>query len=346
MRAGIFIRQEGVCAIARALDRDPSTISRELNRNSCEQGAYRPTFADGSYLYRRQRAAILEKDLALRGFVVDRLAEGWTPEQIAGWLSRGIERGLKPIRWPTGECSHSPLGGFEAIYAFIFRAAQKAEKLWRYLVRRKATRGRRARRSKDRITLLGDACITCQAMGKTHISQRSKAANDRAEPGHWEADLVICKRNRPLLVLHERKTRLTVMTRLASKTAAETITAITDILDRLDPKLRRSMTFDNGGEFARHAMLKDAFNMTTYFCDAYASWQKGGIENTNGRIRRWFPRSTDLDDLTDEDIQDVAMSLNLTPRKCLGFKTPAEAFLNALGKTLTIRFNTRVALRG
>ena len=117
------------------------------------------------------------------------------------------------------------------------------------------------------------------------------------------------------------------MTRLASKSAAETVAAITDILSKLDPKLRQTMTFDNGGEFARHAMLKDAFNMSTYFCDAYASWQKGGIENMNGRIRRWFPRHTDLDDLADEDIEAVAMTMNLTHRNCLGFNTPAEAFL-------------------
>jgi IS30 family transposase len=310
----------GVTAIARAVGRHPSTISRELRRNAHADGTYRTVFAEGSYRFRRQRAAILETDTALRGFVTDRLAEGWTPEQIAGWLHRGIEIGLRAI-------------STETIYAFIFRSAQKAEKLWRYLVRRKASRGRRARRSKDRI------------IGKTHISQRPAAANDRAEPGHWEADLVICKHSRPLLVLHERKTRMTVMTRLASKTAAETVTAITDILARLDPGLRRSMTFDNGGEFARHALIKDAFAMATYFCNAYASWQKGGIENMNGRIRRWLPRSTDLDELNDEDIQDIAMSLNLTPRKCLGFKTPAEALLDTLGKTLTIRFNAPVALR-
>ena len=310
----------GVTAIANAIGRDKSTVSRELRRNAHADGTYRPMFAEGSYLYRRQREAVLETDAALRGFVVDRLAEGWTPEQIAGWLRRGIEIGLRAL-------------STETIYAFIFRSAQKAKKLWRYLVRRKASRGRRARRSKDKIT------------DKTHISQRPAAADDRAEPGHWEADLVICKRSRPLLVLHERKTRLTVMTRLASKTAAETVAAITDILARLDPGLRRSMTFDNGGEFARHMLIKDAFAMATYFCDAYASWQKGGIENMNGRIRRWLPRSADLDDLTDEDIQDIAMSLNLTPRKCLGFKTPAEAFLDTLGKTLTIRFNAPVALR-
>ena len=170
----------GVTAIARAIGRAPSTISRELRRNAHADGTYRPIFAEGSYRYRRQRAAILENDKALRSFVVDRLSEGWTPEQITGWLRRGIEIGLRAV-------------STETIYAFIFRSAQKAEKLWRYLIRRKASRGLRARRSKDKIT------------DKTHISQRPAAANDRAEPGHWEADLVICKRARPLLVLHERK---------------------------------------------------------------------------------------------------------------------------------------------
>ncbi len=310
----------GVSAIADAVGRHKSTISRELRRNAHADGTYRPVFAEGSYLYRRQRAAVLERDDRLRCFVVDRLAEGWTPEQIAGWLRRGIEIGLRAI-------------STETIYAFIFRSAQKAGKLWRYLPRRKASRGRRARQSRDRIT------------GKTHISERSHAANARGEAGHWEGDLVICRRNRPLLVLQERKTRLTIMTRLASKSAAETVATITGILARLDPQMRRSMTFDNGTEFARHSLLKDALNVATYFCDAYASWQKGGIENANGRIRRWLPRNADLDELSDEDIQDIAMTLNLTPRKCLGFRSPAEAFLNELGKTLSIRFNAPVALR-
>lgn len=310
----------GPTAIGVAIGRDKSTISRELSRNSHADGTYRPVFAEGSYRFRRQRDAILEKDERLRRFVLDRLVENWTPEQIAGWLRRGVEIGLQSV-------------STETIYAFIFRAKQRAEKLWRYLTRRKASRGRRARRSKDKIT------------GKTHISQRSEAANMRQEPGHWEGDLVICRHNRPLLVLHERKTRLTIMTRLASKSASETITAITDILTRLDPTMRRSVTFDNGTEFAKHSLLKDALSVATYFCDAYASWQKGGIENANGRIRRWLPRKTELDDLSDEDIQDIAMTLNLTPRKCLGFRSPAEAFLNELGKTLTIRFNANVALR-
>ena len=124
---------------------------------------------------------MLERDAALAGFVVDRLVEGWTPEQIAGRLRRGIERGLRSL-------------STETIYAWIFRAAQKTEKLWRYLPLGRARRGwRRARASMDRLS------------EKIHVSQRSDAADARAEVGHWEADLVICHRSRPILVLHERK---------------------------------------------------------------------------------------------------------------------------------------------
>ena len=109
---------------------------------------------------------------------------------------------------------------------------------------------------------------------------------------------------------------------------------------RLVPEMRGSITFDNGTEFAQHALLRSLLSATTYSCDAYASWQKGGIENTNGRIRRWLPRSTDLDEVSDQDIQDIqdiAMTLNLTPRKCLGYRTPVEAFLSELGKDVRIR---------
>ena len=122
----------GPTAIGSAIGRHKSTVSRELRRNAHQDGAYRPTYADGSYMYRRQRPAILERDDRLQRFVLDRLAEGWTPEQIAGWLKRGVEIGLRAI-------------STETIYAFIFRASQKAQKLWRYLTRRKASRGRRAR---------------------------------------------------------------------------------------------------------------------------------------------------------------------------------------------------------
>ena len=303
----------GIRAIAATLGRAGSTISRELRRNALESGAYRPVPAEGAYLLRRQRPARLERDDKLRGYVLARLLEGWTPEQISGRLAKGIEIGLSLI-------------STEAIYAWIYSKARKADRLWCYLTRGRPRRGRRKRASKDRI---GE---------KTHISERSEAADQREELGHWEADLVICKRSRPVLVLHERKTRLTLISRLMGKTAGDTVTALMAMVKRLDPALRGSITFDNGGEFARHTLLRDMLSATTYFCDAYASWQKGGVENTNGRIRRWLPRSIDLDLVSDEDIQEIAMTLNSTPRKCLGFKTPIEAMLAELGKDVQIRF--------
>ena len=150
---------QSVRAIAHALGRSPATISRELRRNALASGAYRPTIAEGSYLLRRQRSVVLERDLALAGYVTDRLAEGWTPEQIAGRLKRGVERGLRYV-------------STETIYAWIFRPGQKPAQLWRYLPRGKAKRGRRQRRtSKDRIA------------DKTHVSERSEIANTRAQAG-------------------------------------------------------------------------------------------------------------------------------------------------------------------
>ncbi len=145
-------------------------------------------------------------------------------------------------------------------------------------------------------------------------------------------------------MLHERKTRLTLMARLMGKTAAETVSTMMAVFGRLTAPMRGSITFDNDTAFARHALLRSMLRATTYFFDAYASWQKGGVENANGRLRRWLPRRTDLDTMTDEDIQEIAMTLNLTPRKCLGFRSPIEAFLGELGEHVDIRFHGRVAL--
>lgn len=310
------LRSDGLSlrAISRRLGRAASTLSRELRRNSHESGAYRPPYADGGYMLRRQRPAVLEQEAALSAYVVDRLTEGWTPEQIAGRLRLGIEKGLRSL------CA-------ETIYRWIYRRGQKAQKFWRYLVRRRARRKpMRARVSQDKIA------------DKIHISQRTDAANSREEAGHWEADLVICKHNRPLLVLHERKTRLTLMTRMVGKTAGETIALLMALVRRLDPRLRGSVTFDNDTTFARHALLRGMLAATTYFCDAYASWQKGGVENANGRIRRWIPRRTDLGEISDAELQEIAMTINLTPRKCLGWRSPVEAILQEMGRSIQIKF--------
>ncbi len=312
--AGLKAEGLSLRAIARALGRVASTISREVRRNALDSGAYRPHVADGSYMLRRQRRAVLETDAKLAAYVMDRLAEGWTPAQIAGRLRLGIETGLRAV------CT-------ETIYGWIYRVGQKAGRLWRFLTCRRARRRKRhSRTSRDAIA------------EKTHISQRSDDADARRTAGHWEADLVICKRSRPVLVLHERKTRVTLMSRLAGKTAAETISAMMAAFRRLDPRMRGSVTFDNDTCFARHMLLRGMLSATTYFCDAYASWQKGGIENANGRIRRWLPRGTDLDAISEEDIQEIAMTINLTPRKCLGYRSPVEAFLSELGRDVQIRF--------
>jgi transposase, IS30 family len=110
------------------------------------------------------------------------------------------------------------------------------------------------------------------------------------------------------------------------------------IFRRLDPRMRRSVTFDNGTSFARHMLLRGMLSVTTCFCDAYASWQKGGVENANGRIRRWLPGGADLDEIDEDDIQEIAMTINLTPRKCPGYRSPVEAFLSELVRDVEIRF--------
>jgi IS30 family transposase len=276
---------------------------------------------------------VLERDPTLAGYVVDRLAEGWTPEQIAGRLRCGIERELRAL-------------STETIHDWIFRPSQKAEKLWRHVPRGRARRGRRkARVSKDRLS--EKIQVSQRLTPLTHVPRwvtgvrRERATGPSAAPN----DLVICRRSRPVLVLHERKARLTLMARLMGKTAAETVATMMAVFGRLTAPMRGSVTFDNDTAFARHALLRSMLRATTYFCDAYASWQKGGVENANGRLRRWLPRRTDLDAMDDEDIQEIAMTPNLTPRKCPGFRSPIEAFLAELGRQVDIRFHSRVALR-
>ena len=165
---------------------------------------------------------------------------------------------------------------------------------------------------------------------------RLSTAEPRAAIGRVTSSFV--KRTRPVLVLHERKSRVTLAARLAGKTAAETISVMLAVFARIEPALRKSITFDNDTAFAQHALLRTMRAMTTWFCDAYASWQKGGVENANGRLRRWLPRQIDIDQVSDEEIQDIVITANLTPRKCLGFKTPFQAILKELGKDVQIWF--------
>jgi transposase, IS30 family len=316
------LKAEGLSlrAIAARLGRAASTVSRELRRNALPKGGYLPVHAEGCYCERRQRPAILERDAKLGRFVRERLLEGWTPEQIAGWLKRGEERGLRTV-------------STETIYAFLHRAGQKAEKLWKLLPRGRAKRARRRARQ-PRSTIAE----------RRSIHDRPEAVHERKEAGHWEGDLLICRRTRPVLVLKERKTRFVLAARLAGKSAAETVAIMMAVFRRLDPRLRASVTFDNDTAFARHGLLASACAMTTLDqlrCsshDAYVSWQKGAVENANGRLRRDLPRDLDLDALGDAELQEIVLTHNLTPRKCLGFLTPLQALLKELGRDVQIRF--------
>jgi len=224
---------------------------------------------------------------------------------------------------------------------------QKVEKLWKLLPRGKARRGRRKRRGTK--TMITD---------RRSIHDRPEAVMGREKLGDWEADLMFCRRTQPVLVLHERASRLTLAAKLAGKSAAETAATLMAVFKRLTPELKSSITFDKprqeasgsipertevsrprrGSEFARHGLLASVSGMTTWFCDAYASWQKGSVENTNGRLRRQLPRKLDLDTLSQADLQEIVLSLNLTPRKCLGYLTPIQAFFKGLGKDIQIRF--------
>jgi len=300
---GASVRQ-----IAAALDRPPSTVSRELRRNRGREVGYKPGYAQQQTRARRWTGSRLARDPDLRGTVLAHLAQGWSPEQIAGRLAR--ERGRKVI-------SH------ESIYRFIYaQMARTKDYRWRrYLPRGKSKRGFRGSRGASPASFIED---------RIPVSQRPPDAADRNAPGHWEADLMLFSRyGQAILTLHERKSRIVLATRPPNKQADRIARHLVRLLAAMPPPLRRTVTFDNGTEFARHRALH-RLAIKTFFCDRYAPWQKGGIENAIGRMRRFMPRKTDLATLPNKRFNALVGAYNNTPRKCLDFKTPAEAFSEVL----------------
>ena len=295
--AGQSIRQ-----IAAALDRQPSTIARELTRNSGNKIGYRPAYAQAQASARRWTGSRLERDDALRNSVLDRLAAGWSPEQVAGRLA--YEAGHRII-------SH------ESIYRFVYAQLKRTNVTqWRlYLPRAKIKRGWRAKGGWPR------------SSGKASIHDRPAHIASRDSPGHWEADCMLFSSPGPaMLIAHERHSRLTIaipQPRLKADHIADSLAAL---LTPLAPALRQSITFDNGSEFCKHRRLTSQIGILSYFCDPRAPWQKGGIENAIGRLRRDLPRKTDPTALPADHINAILCAYNNTPRKCLGFKTPAETF--------------------
>jgi IS30 family transposase len=298
--AGHSIRQ-----VAAVLDRTPSTVTRELKRHSTTNG-YKPVYAQEQARAHRWAGSRLDRNDQLREYVLERLTQGWSPEEVAGRLA--LEQGRKVI-------SH------ETIYRFIYaQIARKKDYSWRHLLpRAKSKRGRSSRRGGH------PARVTTQWRS---FIERPADADDRLTPGHWEGDLMLFgKYKQAVLTLHERHSRMLIAARPGSKHADPIAALMERILAPFPPHWRRTVTFDNGSEFARHYRLH-ALGIETFFCDTHSPWQKGGVENAIGRMRRTLPRKTDLATVPDVRFAQFVQAYNNTPRKCLGYLTPAEVFAN------------------
>jgi IS30 family transposase len=300
-------------AIARALGRDPSTIGREIRRNSRGTKQYVAGYeagrADERALRRRHWDARfkLARDPSLRSYVRERLEAGWSPEMIAGQL-----------RVNNGTCVIS----HEAIYRYIYHRSDQKDYWHRLLPRHKSRRGQLRMRGGSTVERIRE---------RVAISQRPPEIATRHVAGHWEADLMLFQRHRQvLLITHERKSRVLLASRQPSKAAAAVADELLRRFGQLPRSMRLSLTLDNGSEFAQHHRLNRELGMATYFCDTHSPWQKGGIENAIGRMRRRLPRKTDLGVLGADALNGLIAAYNHTPRKCLGFQTPAQVFCDAL----------------
>lgn len=301
--------------IARTLGRPASTVCRELNRNSKPtkqwKGGYEPERAHKLALRRRQWDARhkMARQPALQRLVKDRLAMGWSPEQIAGRLA--LHHGHTVI-------SH------ESIYRFIYHRSGQKDYWHRLLPRRKYRRGRPGRRGGSSVNRIKH---------RVSVHQRSKTANHRKQPGHWEADLMLfSKYGQAILVAHERHSRFTWITRQPSKAAEPVRAKLSRLLAPLPKPMRRSITFDNGTEFSLHHKLKAKLGINTYFCDPYAPWQKGGVENAIARLRKTLPRKSDLAAISHQKLARLVKQYNDTPRKCLNYKTPNEIYQASINR--------------
>ena len=286
--------------IGEKLGRHYSVLSRELKRNG-PRGQYLPHKAQGRAQVRRHTAHKRKrlKTYALRHDIEALLMNGWSPELAAGWLNR--KSGGKVI-------SH------ESIYRWIYN---EAPHLVYYLVRghKKRYPKRHGKSGQMRIP------------SRVSIAERPQEINARTEAGHWEDDLMVSSRSvAALQVCVERVARLTRIKRIADKSACASRAAMEWMLKAYPARLRRSITYDNGLENVEHCQLNAVLGTKSYFCEPYHSWEKGTVENTNGLIRRFLPKGTDFAKISDEQVQEIEDWLNNRPRKCLGYRTPAEVF--------------------
>jgi IS30 family transposase len=299
--------------IAGRLRRAPSTVSREITSND-GRNRYRACRAEQAAWdrARRPKAAKLVRCSQLRKMVEAKLASRWSPQQIAGWLARTYpdDREL--------QVSH------ETIYMSLFvqpRGALRKE-LTRYLRSRRMVRRPRAARAANGQGQLRNA---------VHISARPVEAADRAVPGHWEGDLMLGRGNSAIATLVERSSRFAVLVGLPNGRSSEPVlTALAARIVTLPEQLLRSLTWDQGKEMAQHARFTIATGLQIYICDPRSPWQRGTNENTNGLLRQYFPKGSDLAALTQHELDAVAAELNGRPRQTLGWVSPSEKFAEAV----------------
>ncbi len=299
--------------VATRLGRAPSTISRELARNGGRVG-YRAHHADRAAVTRarRPKPSKLAENPELRAVVEEKLAEWWSPQQVARWLRRSYPDNQEMY------VSH------ETIYLSLFVQGKGA--LRRELAQSLRT-GRAYRRPKVKRAPSGKGKIVDPVM----ISERPAEVEDRAVPGHWEGDLLMGRRQTAIGTLVERHTRYVMLFPLPDGNTAEAVRdALTETVQRLPDHLWQSLTWDQGKEMAQHAQFSIDTGVDVYFCDPKSPWQRGTNENTNGLLRQYFPKGTDMSQLTQENLDDAAHSLNGRPRQTLDWMTPSEKLAEVL----------------
>jgi IS30 family transposase len=301
--------------IAHQLGRAPSSISREIGRHG-GRGHYRALTADEQAWRNAQRPkqCLLARHTQLCRVVSEKLRQRWSPRQIAGWLPKAFAQ------------DHSMRVSHETIYRTLFiqsRGALKRE-LLAHLRRGRTLRRSRSRLSASRTRWLDEALS---------IRERPAEAEDRAVPGHWEGDLLEGSKHSQIATLVERHSRFVMLVKLPAHDSYSVAQALSKKILRLPQELRRSLTWDRGGEMARHKDFTIATDVKVYFCDPHSPWQRGSNENTNGLLRQYFPKGTDVSVHSQQYLDSVARQLNQRPRETLGFETPADTLARSVAST-------------
>jgi len=303
-------------SIAMQLGRSPSTVSREINRNSGLK-YYRASQADQAAWDRahRTKPCKLATHPALRRIVARKLRCNWSPDQIAGWLKR---------TYPGNECKYV---SHESIYRSLYVQARGVLKKELQLYLRTQRAIRRSRHASLKQNGLG------KIKNMVSISERPASVEDRAVPGHWEGDLIGGSKNSYIATLVERQTRYVMLVKVKNKDTESVVSALIKQSRKLPDELYKSLTWDRGKELADHQRFTLETNVDVYFCDPRSPWQRGSNENTNRLLRQYLPKGTDLSLHSQARLNAIARQLNERPRKTLEYETPAERFNACVAST-------------